>query len=81
LNEIFEHFRNGITNRYPLCCIIAYCLGKTKGVVVRKNLYDVYRPCLLHQKKSISDHEHLTKLNNEICPLPLTDFDRFGYYK
>jgi len=76
-----RHFINGVGEGYPLCCIIAFCLGKARGIVVRKNLFDVYRSCLLHRKNAISDYSHLKLLNHGVCPVSTNSFDRFGNYK
>ena len=76
-----EAFKNGIYERYPLCCIVAFCLRKAKGIIIRNSLCDVYRACPVHRKKAISDYEYLRLLNNGDCPLPRDNFDGNGNYK
>ena len=79
--RMIQAFKNGVKSRYPLCCVVAFCLGKARGIVVRKNLFDVYRSCLLHRKNAISDYAHLKLLNHGVCPVSINNFDRFGNYK
>jgi hypothetical protein len=73
----------GLHNGYPICCIIAYCLGLASGVVIRNNdLSDVYRPCPIHRRSiGVSDVEWLKRANDGVCPLPRNDFDSKGDYK
>ena len=61
-------FLEGLRFRFPLCCIIAHCLGSTglkNGVVVRNWDDDVYVPCRLHQRKAISHLEYERRLNGD----------------
>ena len=57
---LFHDLKVGIVNRYPLCCIIHYCLdvllkcsrpAVKRGVLINGN--HVYVPCILHKKQSI----------------------------
>ena len=60
-------FLEGLRFRFPICCIIAHCLGNTalkNGVVVR-SMDDVYVPCPLHQGKAISHLEYERRLNGD----------------
>ena len=62
---MIKSFIAGIKYKFPLCCILAFCLGKSsKGVVMRDNdPYDVWRPCFLHKNTAISNKEHLLIVN------------------
>jgi len=84
--KIWEHFLEGLKNHYPLCCIIAYCLGAKsgfKGVIIRNgNLNDCYVPCFFHKKKAISHLRHIELLNNgDVSWLSMDDFDSDGNLK
>ena len=81
LRFMVNAFRNGAREGYPLCCVVAFCLGRAKGVVVGRNLFDVHRACVFHRKKMISDYEHLVLLNGGVCPLPKSDFDWEGNFR
>jgi len=59
-NKLLCNFKEGINNRYSLCCIIHYSLdgllkrqsALLRGIIIKTNR--VYVPCVLHKKQSIS---------------------------
>ena len=63
-------FLAGLRFHFPICCIIAHCLGSTglkNGVVMRSqdDISDVYVPCRLHRERAISHLEYERRLNGD----------------
>ena len=77
------HLWMGLKHGYPLCCVITFVFGRAKGIRIRRDLYDSYRPCWLHRHfdKCFTDFEYNRLLNEGVDPLPRSDYDKDGFYR
>lgn len=69
MRRIARNLIEGIKHRYPLCCILGYCLGNRalkNGVVIREGIHDIYIPCWFHRGKAISLSEHMKRLDGRV---------------
>jgi len=79
-----KHLKNGLKEKYPLCCIIAFCMGaraEKAGIVFRNgDKNDSYVPCPIHRSSQNyhSYREALLLLNDGVLPLPESNFNPNG---
>jgi len=79
-----NHFRRGLSEKYPLCCIIAFCMGARAGkagIVFREK--DYFVPCIIHRRgrNYHSYKDALLLLNGGVLPLPESNFNLNGSIK
>jgi len=82
-----RHLRNGLRKGYPLCCIIAFCLGAEAckvGIVFKdKNKDNPFVPCIFHRRgpNYYSYRDALCLLNDGVLPLPESNFTPNGFIR